>query len=775
MKKKALLSNRLKSYTLAVGAVVLGVDEASANIIYTDEVPDFVGTVGAQYFLDLNNDGTDDFRIWHNGSSNLYISPLAATNDALGSGGATFAYPFALSSGAMISAGAGSWFNNGFAGGYQSLNYGSCSFGNWCTITVKYIGLRFDIGGFIHYGWVRLDVDASGANWVVKDYAYDDVPAIAIAAGAMGTPGMASVASGVTGTDIGDNQNGLDLEVTFNAGADESTINEYRVMIVKDASAATFDLLTAQAVIPANYLAVAPAGSPSYIQALSAIATDVDGDLIVNGAPYQVFVLSEADGVVATSDGLSSPSPVTLNTWATVALSVSGADVSDNFNGSDLEVTFDESADETTLSEYRIMVVKNGSAGAFDLLAAQAVISANYSAVAPAGSGTYTQTLATSATDVDGDPIANATAYKLFVLSIADGTIANLDDLSAPSASVTLWADASLASGVMGADINDNEDGSDMNVSFTAGSNESTIAHYRLMIVQQAAAGAFDLTAALAVPGGSYAAIVPTGAGSYSLDMAGSATDITGAGLVSYQPYQIFVVSIADGTVAQNDVMTAASPVVELILHANIALNVSATDVSNAGDGTDMKVNFNKATNEATLTEYRVMTVKTASAGAFDLTTAQTVSAANYDVILPTGSTSYPQTLSATSNDVDGDAIVENVAYKLFVMSVADGTTATLDSLSLVSNEVTLLSSVGISNWSQNDFNVFAANGLITIEGPEVTSSETYQVLDISGKVVLNGSRNSTRMVLDITAQAAGSYIVVVRSNKGIITKKVIR
>jgi len=97
MKKKALLSNRLKSYTLAVGAVVLGVDEASANIIYTDEVPDFVGTVGAQYFLDLNNDGTDDFRIWHNGSSNLYISPLAATNDALGSGGATFAYPFALS------------------------------------------------------------------------------------------------------------------------------------------------------------------------------------------------------------------------------------------------------------------------------------------------------------------------------------------------------------------------------------------------------------------------------------------------------------------------------------------------------------------------------------------------------------------------------------------------------------------------------------------------------------------------------------------------------
>ncbi len=83
----------------------------------------------------------------------------------------------------MISSGASNWFNNGYSSGYQSLNYGSCSFGNWCSVTDRYIGLRFDIGGNIHYGWVRLDVDADGLNWVVKDFAYNTVAGQSIVAG----------------------------------------------------------------------------------------------------------------------------------------------------------------------------------------------------------------------------------------------------------------------------------------------------------------------------------------------------------------------------------------------------------------------------------------------------------------------------------------------------------------------------------------------------------------------------------------------------------------
>ncbi len=176
------LSKRMVQYG-ALSVVMAGAADVNGQIVYTDEVPDFAGGIGGQYFLDLNNDATNDFRIHHNGSSNLYVSPLTANNNVLGSGGATFAYPFALSAGATISSGAGTFFNNGFSGGFQSLNYGSCSFGNWCNVTDRYLGLEFDFGGNTYYGWARLDVSFNGSSWTIKDYAYESTSGMAIIAG----------------------------------------------------------------------------------------------------------------------------------------------------------------------------------------------------------------------------------------------------------------------------------------------------------------------------------------------------------------------------------------------------------------------------------------------------------------------------------------------------------------------------------------------------------------------------------------------------------------
>ena len=176
------LSKQLTKYS-ALTAAIVGVADASGQSIIYDDIPDYTGGIGDTFLIDINNDGTDDFQIRHNGSSNLYIDPLTASNDVLGSGGATFAYPFNLSSGTAISSGAGTWFNNGFAGGFQSLNYGSCSFGNWCSVTDGFLGLRFNISGSIHYGWAQLDVDALGDLWTVKGYAYHDTPGIGLNAG----------------------------------------------------------------------------------------------------------------------------------------------------------------------------------------------------------------------------------------------------------------------------------------------------------------------------------------------------------------------------------------------------------------------------------------------------------------------------------------------------------------------------------------------------------------------------------------------------------------
>ncbi len=188
-KKTKNLAKRLSKYSALTGAM-LGVSNASGQIIYTDVNPDFLGGSSVNYMLDLDNDGNHEFAInGYFGDGSAYnVSIVAAVygNSVLGSN-PFYIYPFALNSGDPISSGQANpamsidWFYNG------SLNWESCYNGagnsNWCGVTDKYLGLRFLITGNTHYGWARLDVSASGDSFTVKDYAYNTTPNQPINAG----------------------------------------------------------------------------------------------------------------------------------------------------------------------------------------------------------------------------------------------------------------------------------------------------------------------------------------------------------------------------------------------------------------------------------------------------------------------------------------------------------------------------------------------------------------------------------------------------------------
>lgn len=583
------LKKRLAQYGVLAVAIT-GANEAKGNVIYTDETPDFNGIVGSQYFLDLNNDGIDDFRIWHNGSSNLYISPLTATNEVLGSGGATFAYPFALSSGATVSSGAGTFFNNGYAGGFQSLNYGSCSFGNWCTVTDRYIGLRFDIGGNIHYGWVRLDVNNAGSVWTVKDYAYDDVVGNSISTGTMGSPGVASAATGIIGTDVADNNSGLDLQVDFNAASDETSINEYRLIVIKSSLVGTFDQAAAEALPVANYTVITPNGSPTYTQILTALSVDSDGDLLVINQPYRIYILNEADGVVAVTNSLSPGGvDVMLNITTDVAQAIVGTDISDNANASDIQVDFNAAISESGILEYRIMAVKSGNAGAFDLATAQAIAPTAYEMVTPTG-GPYTTVFNAATTDTDGDVIGLSQPYTFFILSVSDLTNANIDSLSYSAADLTLGATAQMSSAIVGTDIADNANGLDLQVDFAAASSEQGILAYRIIAVKESAAPGFTLTDGLALPSTAFMFMNPAGASSYSTVFEATKTDSDGDVIVENQPYTIFVVSFADAVDATISSMASSVSTVTLISYVGLDEN-SLDAVSAFSNGEQLIIN----------------------------------------------------------------------------------------------------------------------------------------------------------------------------------------
>lgn len=566
------LKDRLKLYSLAAGAFVAGSETADAAIVYTDINPNFSGVTGSQYFLDLNNDNIDDFRIYHDGGANLFIQPLNSSNEVLGLGSVLsyasgFAYPYALSSGDSIQAAptSGSWFNNGYSTGYQSLNYGSGSFGNWVSVTDKYLGLRFVVGANTYYGWARLDVNADGSVWSVKDYAYENVAGTSIlagAAGAVATPIPSSPATLVTAADGGNNSNGTDLAISFAAAPEENLLTEYRIMIVDDANTLTFDLAAAQAVTTGNYVAITPTGSSVYNPTLLATTTDVDGNLIVNGQPYSVFVLSVADGVNANTDTLSAPSnSVTLLVPPSAATNLVATDADDLNTGADLDVTFDAAANEAAVGEYRMLAVKTANAGSFDLAAAQAVTAGNYKVVAPSGSTNYNESFA-GTNDVDGDAITLGETYTVFVMSLADGTNTITDTLSNASNDVTLNIEVNVVSNLAGADVSNNIDASDLEVRFDAAAEENEISEYRVFVVKQGAA--FDQATAESIGAASFFAQTPSGAANYTFTVNAGLKDTDGDDVAQNTPYELYVLSVANGTDANLNALSGASDSVML-------------------------------------------------------------------------------------------------------------------------------------------------------------------------------------------------------------------
>lgn len=312
------LGKRLMAYSAAAGAILAVGQTANAQVItYTDVDPDATVSSGT-YELDLNNDGTAEFILeqgsFFSGWSTIRIKPgyyagFMSTQYPPASGWGTYTFAQQLSSGSSVAPTA--TFNSSFLNSTMSLGFfGTITGGPWPGQTEQFLGLRFslDNGSTFHYGWARISVDASCAQFTIHDYAYNETADEAIDAGETGSGGSAAAtASDLAASDVGDNGNGADFQVAFTKAGDESTVSMYRVIAVKAANAGDFDLTAAEAVTSDNYTEVTPDGSdPSVI--LGETATDADGDLIAEGTTYVAFVLSMADGTNATTNALSAGS-----------------------------------------------------------------------------------------------------------------------------------------------------------------------------------------------------------------------------------------------------------------------------------------------------------------------------------------------------------------------------------------------------------------------------------------------------------------------------------
>ena len=198
---KKSLQSKLKTYS-SVAAGVLVASSAGAQIVYTDVNPDVtLNTFPSSFDIDMNGDMTTDFSFAMSASTayssfqkhNVVFNP-ATSNSFITSN----TYVGVLNLNSAIGS-TGSFENLGFHKNMASFysftaagNTYSYTNGNWTgSNTDKYIGVKFDISGNTHYGWIRLDASFAipyNSAWslTIKDFAYQSTPQVAILAGDKG-------------------------------------------------------------------------------------------------------------------------------------------------------------------------------------------------------------------------------------------------------------------------------------------------------------------------------------------------------------------------------------------------------------------------------------------------------------------------------------------------------------------------------------------------------------------------------------------------------------
>ena len=487
------LLKKLGKYTATTGAA-LAASVANADIIYTpvDADTSLLIGLGGSFTINMDGVGVDEFdlsiqaanswaRIRNNTASSFAV--IAGNYNTSN----TYYKAYNLPSNATVGA---SGYNFLTFNAFATLAYKNFySYGDFHGVNDGFIGVRFaGPDGFANYGWIRVDVATDGTSITLKDWAWNDLAGDSILTGQM--PTYADTATNVVMSDISDNLDASDLQITFDKANDETNIEEYRVFVVDSANANGYTLADARAVISANrYKVITPNGSNQTVNFVAG-DNDVDGFDIETNKKYAAFVVSVPKGAASNHviSGMSNIIEFTATAVpADTAMNLVASDVNDNFNGSDLEISFDKIADESSISEYNAFIVKTVNASMFNLDSAQA--NANGVTIAKTGAN-LTYNFNATAKDTDGDSILPGTSYNVFIMTV--GTSIFTNSLSASSNDITLSLPvAGAVSGLNASDATNNYDASDFRVIFDPAANEAEYVEEYEVFVIKAVSGTF--------------------------------------------------------------------------------------------------------------------------------------------------------------------------------------------------------------------------------------------------------------------------------------------
>lgn len=419
-----------------LSAAFLTTHRAEAQVIYHDINPDILtsGFSFPDYELDvdLDEDGLNEFTVIGKNYSTTSDYAFEGTINLSILNDAEFLYvsgDLALLNAGDIIDSAASWIDEN---NIQILSFDPFIPDEWSDAENKFLGIRFQIDGDYHYGWMRLGTGSYdfkqhyySPSIMIFDCAYEASAGMPIEAGV-------NVALPATHLEIKDSISVGTIEdafLHFKSSDDESTVSEYRVIIAPASPFIDITYDIASALTPDKYISVIPTGEDFTMQITESTA-DYTGAPILYDNEYRIFILNIADGLNATINTLSIPSNKNNieDHAADKPYALHLEDVANNGNASDLELNFTAAKNEYSVSSYRIFITSAIGTGYYDYDAEDfgGLSDQYYSVVIADGSENYTIHLDADQLDVNTDSLLkNADEYKALIFSLPDGYYAS--------------------------------------------------------------------------------------------------------------------------------------------------------------------------------------------------------------------------------------------------------------------------------------------------------------------------------------------------------------
>ncbi|MFI5171337.1 MAG: T9SS type A sorting domain-containing protein [Chitinophagales bacterium] len=353
-------TSRLTAYSLFSSAFLTIPNNSEGQIIYTDIDPDIsisYGTVwndvdSATVKIDFNLDQINDvtFYLYSTGSMNLvssskwvYLSLSLPTGNA-------FIYHYAseysygvarLGEGEKIG-GEADWDFKGsmlFSAMWSRslLSNSLSSTGEWRKGEDEFIGIKFNINGHYHYGWIRLTVTNSpgkkpNGEIIIKDYAYNPNAYEQII-----TPVHLLPARFVVLDNLKNNTSAHNFNLEFKVPEKTKAIEEYRMYIVPEINMADVNLESA--LHNQNYSSVIPKKSDITFN-LTTLPTDWNGSPIIQGINYVAYVVSYNQSLQMADLSISEPSNKIQLLFGEDASAENTEEVLVNLSGNELNLEF---------------------------------------------------------------------------------------------------------------------------------------------------------------------------------------------------------------------------------------------------------------------------------------------------------------------------------------------------------------------------------------------------------------------------------------------------